>query len=181
MGVIKSILPFIGTALGGPLGGAAATFIGSKLGLDNSTVDSVKQVLSGMTPEQLVAAKSADNEFALQMASLGYKNIQALEELEYKNSELQVEVIKSVNDTMKSESASEHWPTYSWRPFIGFTFGSYILSLWVLPLFKITPVIMDPTLVMAIGGILGVASWFRGKAQSDAATNTNAPNITQKG
>jgi hypothetical protein len=31
--IIKDILPWLGTALGGPLGGIAAGFIGDKLGL----------------------------------------------------------------------------------------------------------------------------------------------------
>lgn len=72
-----------------------------------------------------------------------------------------------MNDT------SERWPTYSWRPFLGFMFGTYVASLWVLPLFGKTPVIMSPDLVITVGGILGVSAYFRGKSQSTAAAQTN--------
>lgn len=80
---------------------------------------------------------------------------------------LSVEVISRVNETMQGEAKSDHWPTYTWRPFIGFSFGAYINSLWLLPLFHVQPVIMTPDTMIAIGGILGVASWFRGKMQAD--------------
>lgn len=158
--VIKDVLPFIGTALGGPLGGAAATFLGSKLGLPNATVATITDALQGMGPEKLAELKTADQEFQLKMAALGYDSTEKLEELNTRN-------LEAVNKTMQSESASEHWPTYTWRPFIGFMFGFYIASLWLLPTFGKTPVTLSSDIVFAIGGILGVASYFRGKAQAD--------------
>lgn len=84
-----------------------------------------------------------------------------------------LEAIKEVNATMRAETTSEHWPSYSWRPFIGFSFGAYIISLWVLPLFKLAPTALTPDLTLAIGGILGVASWFRGKMQADPAVQSD--------
>lgn len=80
----------------------------------------------------------------------------------------EVKVIETVNESIRTEAAADHWPTYSWRPFIGFSFGAYINSLWLLPLFTVTPVIMSPDTVLAVGAILGVASWYRGKMQAES-------------
>lgn len=55
----------IGTALGGPLGGAAAAFIADKLGIEAKTVEAVTEVLNSgkMTPEQVAQIKLAEIEF----------------------------------------------------------------------------------------------------------------------
>jgi len=168
---LSAVIPTIATALGGPLAGIAAKFVTDKLGLSTDTSPSaVTAVLSGMDPTALKEFSAQEFEFKTKLAELGYANLQAIEEVNAK-------VVLAVNETMKTEATSEHWPTYSWRPFIGFSFGAYITSLWLLPLFHVTPVIMNPDIVMAIGGILGVASYFRGKAQADsAASNTNLSN-----
>ena len=81
--------------------------------------------------------------------------------------------VAEVNSTMRTEAASDHWPTYSWRPYIGFSFGTYVSSLWLLPLFGKTPAIMSPDMVLAVGAILGVASWYRGKMQADPAVKSD--------
>ncbi len=173
MNILSDLLPFIGTALGGPLGGMAASFIGDKLGIPASTVDSVKSVLTGMSPEKLAELRNLDNEFQVKMAQMGYDSLEKITALN--NS-----VLIEVNKTMQVEAGAEHWPTYGWRPFIGFSFGAYVNSLWLLPLFNVTPVMLTPDITMAIGAILGVASFFRGKAQADPAVQ-NTSQITQKG
>ena len=50
---LKTIAPMIGTALGGPLGGAAAAFLADKLGIETKTVEAVSEVLNSgrMTPD----------------------------------------------------------------------------------------------------------------------------------
>jgi hypothetical protein len=165
---LKSLIPTLAAALGGPLAGMAAKFVTDKLGLPPDTPDNITAMLSGMTPEKLIPLRTADNEFKEAMAKLGYDSFEAIEKLN-------ASVVVEVNKTMQSESASAHWPSYTWRPFIGFTFGFYVNSLWLLPLFHVTPVIMDPSMVLAIGGILGVASYFRGKAQADPTNTTMSP------
>ena len=63
--LLKTIAPLLGTALGGPLGGAAAAFIADKLGLDSKTVKNVSEVLNGskMDPSQIMQIKLAEIEF----------------------------------------------------------------------------------------------------------------------
>jgi hypothetical protein len=77
--LISTVAPWIGTALGGPLGGMAVEAAANALGLSDKTVDSVKQALAGVTPEQMLALKNADQAFALQMQALGFKNVADME------------------------------------------------------------------------------------------------------
>lgn len=77
--IVSTVAPWIGTALGGPLGGMAVSAIADALGLSDKTEASIKQALSGATPEQMLAIKNADQSFALQMQELGFKQIKDLE------------------------------------------------------------------------------------------------------
>ena len=62
---LKTLAPMIGTALGGPLGGAAAAFIADKLGLEAKTVEAVSEVLNSgkLSAEQISGIKLAEIEF----------------------------------------------------------------------------------------------------------------------
>lgn len=62
---LKALVPMLGTALGGPLGGAAAAFIADKLGINDKTVEAVTEVLnsSKLSPDQLSSLKLAELEF----------------------------------------------------------------------------------------------------------------------
>lgn len=79
--LVSTVAPWIGTALGGPLGGMAVEAAANALGLNTKTVDAVKQALSGATPEQMLALKQADQAFSLQMQALGFKNVTDMEAL----------------------------------------------------------------------------------------------------
>jgi hypothetical protein len=79
--LVSTVAPWIGTALGGPLGGMAVEAAANALGLSDKTVDSVKQALAGVTPDQMLALKKADQDFALQMQALGFKQTTDLESL----------------------------------------------------------------------------------------------------
>lgn len=73
----------------------------------------------------------------------------------------------------------EHWLTYSWRPYNGILFGTTVFCCYfLLPLLKI-PVPNIPELVwLAWGSILGIASWHRGKMQTDTV-NKSEEKITE--
>lgn len=62
---LKTLAPLLGTALAGPIGGAAASFIADKLGVQEKTVQAVTEVLNSgkLTPEQLTQIKEAEIEF----------------------------------------------------------------------------------------------------------------------
>jgi hypothetical protein len=75
---------------------------------------------------------------------------------------------------MQTEAGSEHWPTYSWRPFIGFAFGVQLFGTYfVLPLLGMPVPAIPEFAWLSIGGILGVASFFRGKAQASPMPTDN--------
>lgn len=67
--------------MGGPLGGLAVEAAANALGVPEKTTDAVKQALAGVTPDQMLALKKADQEFALDMQTLGFKQITDLEVL----------------------------------------------------------------------------------------------------
>lgn len=79
--IIKTVAPWIGTALGGPLGGMALDAAAGALGLSAKTTDALKTAISGATPEQMLALKQADQDFQLKMQALGYDHIEKLEAL----------------------------------------------------------------------------------------------------
>jgi hypothetical protein len=79
--LVSKVAPWIGTALGGPLGGAAITAIADALGLNEKTEEAVKAALSGTTPEQMLALKKADQEFSLKLKEIGFANEKDMESL----------------------------------------------------------------------------------------------------
>lgn len=62
---LKTVVPAIGTALGGPLGGAAASFIADKLGIGEKTVEAVTDVLAKtkLDSQQIAQLKLAEIDF----------------------------------------------------------------------------------------------------------------------
>lgn len=84
-GLLKTVAPWIATAATGPLGGMAVGWACDALGVTSKTADSLKQALSGATPEQLLALKDADQAFAAQMQALGFSNMEKLAALAVDN------------------------------------------------------------------------------------------------
>jgi len=179
--ILKKTLPVIATALGGPLAGLAVDAVTSFFGIPKESAERVKAVLEGLPPEKLVEMKKIDAELQIRLAELGYDSVLKLEELNIRADE-------AVNATMRAEAASEHWPTYSWRPFIGFVFGitfmfvaglcCYLAYLAVVEQ-NANAMTMIPAVVTAFtalfgipGAILGVSAFFRGKMQADPTIPT---------
>lgn len=158
---LKTIAPTAATMLGGPLAGLAVKFLADKLGAPAETADAVTSALSSLTgtPEGRIRLAEID-------AALRTHAIDAGIDLE----RLAVQNAADINMTMQAETTAEHWPSYSWRPFCGFVFGITFFGVYfVLPLLKM-PIPSVPTEAwMSMGAVLGVASWFRGKAQADPA------------
>lgn len=76
--VVGAVAPWMATALTGPFGGMAVSALADALGLSDKTEDAIKQAISGATPEQMLAIKQADQQFAVRMQELGFANQQAL-------------------------------------------------------------------------------------------------------
>lgn len=88
--VIKGVAPMLGTALLGPFGGMAARAIAGAVLPDgeqpptDAPVDTIKdaivKAIQGGTANML-GLKQAENDFAVKMAELGYRNAEALEKI----------------------------------------------------------------------------------------------------
>lgn len=165
--IIKAALPWVGAALSSPLAAVAAETVGKVLGMKESNVDNVVETLNKLPEDQLPKLKDAETLTRVKLNKLGYQDIDALKELT-KQKEIEVSSQLIVNETMRLEAAAEYWPTYSWRPFNGFLFGITIFCCYfMLPILN-HPVPEIPELVWVIwGSILGIASFFRGKAQAN--------------
>ncbi len=155
--LIADSAPLLGSALG-PVGAAGGAVIASIFGTKNN-------------PDDIAAAIKADPNAALKLKEIELKNSQDLTKIAL---EAGTARIKSVNQTIQTESKSDKWWVSGWRPFWGYTsavawaflaisIGSAIWrgdglevalntfttipeSFWLIPL-----------------AILGVASWHRGK------------------
>lgn len=78
---LRTVAPWIATALGGPLGRLAVDAVSSALNLSDKTEEGVLLALNTATPEQLIAVKKADQDFAIKLQELGFKNIVELEKM----------------------------------------------------------------------------------------------------
>jgi hypothetical protein len=162
--VAGAALPAIGTALGGPAGAAVGVMLGKALGTD-ATPDAVAAALN---PDALV--KLREVEVDLQKAQIGADQA----------------AVQAVNTTMQVEAKSDHWPTYTWRPAIGFAVALNTLAASVIVLAVFVAQILGvdaheaiaqmPTTLGALAAmngtalpILGIASWYRGKMQANPA------------
>jgi hypothetical protein len=63
--LLAKLAPLLGTAIAGPFGGIAASFLADKLGVSEKTVTAVTEALNGdkMTPDQVAQIKLAEIEF----------------------------------------------------------------------------------------------------------------------
>lgn len=171
---LKALAPTAATLLAGPMAGWAVKFLADKIGAPAETVEAVTDALVGMrdSPEGRVKLAEID-------AALREHAINAGVDLE----RLAVANAADVNKSMQAEAAAEHWPTYSWRPAIGFAVALNVLMTSVTVALAYVMVIFmarDPAvlsylpamlgamaaLVGVVAPILGIASWFRGKAQA---------------
>jgi 4-hydroxybenzoate polyprenyltransferase len=78
VGFLKKVLPWIGAAATGNVPAlvtmAAKTVSDCVGGKVDSTVDAIAAAVSGATPDQLLALKQADNDFAAKMQAMGFEH-----------------------------------------------------------------------------------------------------------
>jgi len=84
---LGKIAPMLGATLGGPLGAAAGAVVGKALGVEDPTPEKVMKTITdgNLTPEQMTSLQLAELAHAEKMAELGFKNVQDLAELEFKD------------------------------------------------------------------------------------------------
>jgi hypothetical protein len=181
-GVIGNAAPLLGTLIGGPAGPVIGGMIASALGTQ-ATPDAVSQAIAA-NPDAAVKLRQIESDQATKLRELA---------VTAENNRLIAETaaVAAVNATMQTEAKADHWPTYSWRPFLGFCVGLNTISASALVLGVFGAVIFGapqaaaavtqlPSVLGALAAIsatvlpiLGVASWYRGKMQADPNTKTD--------
>ncbi len=82
---------------------------------------------------------------------------------------------KVVNDTMQSESKSEHWAQWIWRPIVGLTFSLVIINNYVvlpyLHKYGLLPISIPDNMWNAMLVILGATAAGRGLKQWQDSKN----------
>lgn len=143
-------------------------------------VDIAKAVTGKSTGDDALASLQANPDLVLKYREAVLDQQTTFETLAEKNAQ-------EINQTMRVEATADHWPTYSWRPFIGFCFGA-LAAMTGVTVFAAYLAVMffgrDAALLGSLPGmigseaavmatmtpVLGIASWFRGKMQADSAT-----------
>lgn len=164
-GTIGKFAPMAGTLIGGPAGAAIGALVSAALGTES-------------TPDAISAAIATNPDAALKLAQFESDNRVKLQSMMFTHADnviaADTAAIQAVNATMQAEAKADHWPTYSWRPFCGFIFGVTFLGVYlVLPLCHVQVPTVPTEAWLAIGAVLGVASYFRGKAQADPSVSTD--------
>lgn len=174
--------PLLGTLLLGPgtgtaIGGLVASVLGTP-----ATPEAVSEELR-KNPEAWLKLQQLEADKQVRLQELA---------VDQAKSELQASVGNAydVNATMQAEAASEHWPTYTWRPLLGMAVALNTAASGTMVLMVFLPVMWGsavaatavsalPTALGALAAInatvlpvLGIASWFRGKMQADPSVPT---------
>ncbi len=163
--------------IAGWLGGSKAEDVATK-------VVGVAHAITGQSaPDAALAAIQADPNLALQFQKAVLEQQGQLAQIaaDVAKAELVADTANTlaVNQTMQIEAKADHWPTYSWRPFVGFCFGfAWVGAYFIIPILRgwwpqIAQPSIPPEAWVAIGGVLGVASFFRGKMQADPRVTTD--------
>lgn len=76
--ILKTVAPWLATAMTGPLGGMAITAAADALGLTDKTEAGLKLALSGATADDMLKLKQADQAFSVQMEGLGFDNMEKM-------------------------------------------------------------------------------------------------------
>lgn len=159
--VLRTVAPTVATAIGGPLGGIAATAVMSLFGTTDQK--STEDALLAATPDQLVALKKVEDDFTVQMKQLGVQEEQ-----------LQFADIASA----RAREAS----VKDWTPAVlayGVTLGFFGVLGWML--FKGVPRDSGGDVLLVMLGSLGTAwtgivSYYFG---SSTGAQKNAETIAQ--
>lgn len=145
--LVKHGVKVLGGALAGPPGIAAAagSILAEELGTDPDP-EAVAAELQAAGPEALPKLREIEARRQVDLARV------------------MAERLESVNRTMRVEATSEHWPQYTWRPWVGAWWPVAVCLVYVvLPLAGADVPDVPEWIWMGWAAILGVATWDRGK------------------
>ena len=163
--LLAKLAPLLGSAIAGPFGGIAASFIADKLGVPEKTVKAVSEAISDdkLTPEQVAQVKLAEIDFKKWM-----------DDNEIKREQLAVEDRKSARDMMQT--------TRSMVPalltfLITFGFFGVLIAMFLYPEVKESSPLMIMLGSLGTAWTSAVAFWL-GSSHSSQAKNELLANST---
>ncbi|MGG1943191.1 hypothetical protein AB1286_33135 [Trinickia sp. NRRL B-1857] len=173
----------------------AGLFGGSKAEAVAQHVVGIAQTVTGQSaPDAALAAIQADPNLAMQFQKAVLEQQAHLAEIaaDVEKAELAADTANTaaINQTMQTEAKADHWPTYSWRPFVGFCFGLLGLASGVtvaiaylgVMFFRVNPGVLgqlpgmlgaEAAVMATMAPVLGIASYFRGKMQANPLLPTD--------
>lgn len=165
---LKTIAPFLGTALGGPLGGAAASFLADKLGIEGRTIEAVTDVLNSgkMSSDQVAALKVAEIEFQ--------------KFLKQNNIDLEAIHAGDRDSARRREAAVRDWVPGVLA--VGITVGFFGILGWLMGN-GVPPSGGDALLVMlgALGsGFTGVLAYYFGSSAGSASKSSDIARLMER-
>ena len=150
-GLIGDLAPTLGAALGGPVGGAAATMLADVLGCD-PTPQKIEKALQQATPEQLAEIKKAELDFEDRMR------------------ELEVDVFDlETKDTQHARDAfQEDWTARAIALLSILLFGGYVLLVTLQPADDNDLNVVNLVLGYLGGIVSSVVSFYFGASKSSS-------------
>jgi hypothetical protein len=166
--------PILGTALGGPLGGAAGKILAELVGASDTTPEAVGKALAASSVEQIAEAENAWAEAIRAEADAARGSV--------------AETQATIRAELDSEDALQRW----WRPLYAFELTFECAALWVVLVHEFWTGDMTAinALIGATGllvsywgfrfGVLGVYVSGRTREKVCVATGQDAPGILDK-
>lgn len=147
-GLIGDIAPTLGTALGGPVGGAAASMLANVLGCD-PTPQKIEKALQQATPEQLAEIKKAELDFEVRMKEL----------------EVDVFALETKDIQHAREAHKNDWTPRVIALLCVFFFGGYIFSVTFMPPEANSEAVINLVLGYLGGVVSAIVSFYFGASQ----------------
>ena len=148
-GLVGELAPTLGAALGGPVGGAAATMLADVLGCD-PTPQKIEKALQQATPEQLAEIKKAELDFEVRMKEL----------------EVDVFALETKDIQHARESFSEDWTARAIAIMSILLFGGYVLLVTLQPADDNDLNVVNLVLGYLGGIVSSVVSFYFGASKS---------------
>lgn len=159
---LRKIVPLLGTALGGPIGGVATSLLSTALlgKADGSTTELATAITGGLNGDQILALKKAEQDFSAQMRALDIDV--------YK---LEIEDRSSARDLFKINI----WPQTGAAAL--YTIGFFVFLCWMLVLKRPdVPDWQQSALTLLLGALTAgqtqVLNWMFGSTMGSAAKTT---------
>lgn len=141
MKIIGAVAPTLATAVGGPIGGMAMKFITDALGIPgDASKDDMAKAISNATPDQLLALKNAENDFAVRMKEL----------------DIDLERIASSD---RDSARKREVQVRDWMPrILAFTIVAGFMATVFLVLLGVVEGMKDPLMATTVGTLIGFVS-----------------------